>query len=816
MAVSGGWNESRIVSITESNKTRVYLSCVIKELRTFRDTVEEVLRTLGGEVVTTDIWGLEEEDLGSEIREKIEGCGIFVQLLGSSFGPEFPGNQDELSYLKFEYSCAKSAGNKIHLIALGPDCDRDQPAEVVDRPIEISDQSVAERLVKKRRNLQAGYLRELKLSGEKLHQAKSNDEARDAIFEIWSRPDEMRQRYLQRNSSSKKRTRIHAGLAAGLLVTLLAAVGLVTMSPWKSKPEEAAANVKPAIVDEAALDRIESALIARADNGLKDTVGKGFFVLDVGTYREKEEVMIYRDRCRTIEQFMGKVRGKLQSEVLTDYSKEIFALMLDDLTRPVSTRLSSKDEKKLLAGLAAGVPGPEVEAARSIFVDMIGLAQSEGNLDEARRLADLAVEADPGWRDALIVRGRIELSRAHVARRDKDRKEFESLLRSSAAMANDLVAINHPEPDALKLKILVDLNLANDFLSIEGKHPSPERPFEDFKKVEEQISDYRAKYPDDLDGGILIMDCLSRRAKRWVYGEGEVPFNRNNDNHLYAAAKLDQLADKLRIERCCLRAEVDLFTSWYEFPDQISPLTGSYTGDPKHLHRAARAALRWVNEYPDDFEGILSLINLKIRLGNAFIRNGRFDSYQAEQNYRAAWSFARTYREQNPNDLVALNLYCRSSVRLGECLLKLGSSGKSGPAFPVFKEALELSSVAYLDNPSNGFAAFGYLLSLGGMADYLEQSGELADLMEGHKYACRSVRVALDYLPENPGEIFVGLFLENAFDRVGRARSIVKDLELVNELEEELMKTVRGLINDNRKVNGLVLTLYEELNLKKK
>ena len=114
---------------------------------------------------TSDIWGLEEEDIGSEIRARIESGRIFVQLLRSSYGPVHPDEPGDLSYSRYEHSCAELAGKQIHLILAGPDCDRDQPAEDLDCPLDLSDQSGVERLLKKGRDLQESYLRELAASG---------------------------------------------------------------------------------------------------------------------------------------------------------------------------------------------------------------------------------------------------------------------------------------------------------------------------------------------------------------------------------------------------------------------------------------------------------------------------------------------------------------------------------------------------------------------------------------------------------------------------------------------------------------------------
>ncbi len=777
---------------------------------------------MGGDVETSDIWGLDEEEIESEIRAKIESCGIFVQLLGSSYGPVLPDEPGDLSYLQYEHSCAELAGKQIHLILVGPDCDRDQAAEVIDCPLENCGQPEANRLLANRRALQEGYLRELAASGYELLYAENDDEARDAVFQIWSRPDEMRKKYLVRKAGQKKRKRNHVIIAVALGVVAIGAVWLASfISPKPNpKPKETVSHLNP--VNPATLARVQNVLVGRAINGFKDSVGKGSFIFDRITDKEKFELAIYRDRYESIQQFTEELTKKSVNGTLSEDTKKILILMQDDSYEAAPAELFSTRKENLLAEIRteveSGNEGLRESAARSFLLDMISLAGSEGDLTEARHLAELALKADPQWRAARLSQGRITLSRVRNLGPGINRQMKLALLKTSAEIASKLVESRSRDPEALKFQIQVGLDLVQVSSGSKGKGQPKEKWFEDFKNLSDQCLNYQNEFPNDPDGGLLMVKYLYWTALEWIGGGSELVLRMNRDRHFRAIEELESLKGDLKNKRKYLRMEMELFRSLSQLPLRISRRAPQLIEENfEYLKRAVKASSGWDTHDPSDFESIWSLVSNQISLGDALMVPGDFsNSFEAEKSYRAALHAARIYREQSPDDLVALNLYCRAAIKLGGCLQKLGSSGESGPAFEYLEEAFQRSSASYKDEPRNGFAILGYLASLQAKADYLRSSSELVAKGEAQKLAGTAFQIALDYYREHPGDILTELHVRRALLRLQQVHPLVKDSALESEAEDQLMETLEGLMADGRTVSRPMAELYEELRLKKK
>jgi hypothetical protein len=805
--------KGKSVSHTEPNPKRVYLSCVTKELRTLRGKIEDIFSTLGGDVETTNIWGLEGEDIGSEIRAKIERCRIFVQLLGSSYGPVHPDEPGESSYLRYEHSCAELAGKQIHLILVGPGCDRDQTAEAIDDPL---DNSEAESLLEKRRGLQEDYLRELAASGYELHYAESHDEAQDAIFQIWSRPDEMRQRYLERKAREEKRKRSRRLVALALAALVIVAAWFAVSVSRKPALEARVPTAQPETVNSVVLAEIENTLIARAVHGLKNSVGKGAFVFGSATYKEKIAVIIYRDRFESTRQFIAGVTRKSLEGTLSENTKKVLILMQDNPYGTAQTAFISKGKESFLEEIRAegGREDRTDSTARSFLLDMIALARSEGDLEEARELADLAVEADPNWRAALLAKGSIALSQAHAVRRGENRQKELVHLQTSTRIAANLLESRLRDQEALKLQIMADLDLAKVNLGTSGRRFTQENLFQDFENVLDRSLNYREEFSDDPDGGLLVVECLHRMAMGLIYGRPEDVLKMNRDRHFRVIKEFGNLAEDVRNDRRVLRMETELYFSlsqlsyWISFQKQKVKEEGI-----GYLKKAVQASVAWDTNDPADFEGVWCLITNQIALGDALMRKR---AHQAEKWYRAALYAARIYREQNPDDPVALNFYCRALTKLGECLSESGSSGEFGPAFPLLNEAHELSSAAFKAEPRNGFAALGYLNSLRSLAKYLSDSSDLSDKIKAQTLDKTGFQVALDFYRAQPDETYAELQVKLAFLRLEQVDPVLRDSEILGEAEDKLMKTLRDSMENGVALSGGMADLYERLRMKKK
>ncbi|MGO8697046.1 MAG: tetratricopeptide repeat protein [Limisphaerales bacterium] len=94
----------------------IFISAVSKELKSSRQLVANTLQFLGYEPIWQDIFGTEEGDLRSMLREKIDGCEGVIQLVGKCYGAEPPALDQQfgrVSYTQYEALYARQRGKKV-------------------------------------------------------------------------------------------------------------------------------------------------------------------------------------------------------------------------------------------------------------------------------------------------------------------------------------------------------------------------------------------------------------------------------------------------------------------------------------------------------------------------------------------------------------------------------------------------------------------------------------------------------------------------------------------------------------------------------
>ncbi|MEM9018786.1 MAG: DUF4062 domain-containing protein, partial [Verrucomicrobiota bacterium] len=147
-------------------KPKFFLSAVTQEFGSLRRKVDEVVRFLGGETESMEIWGTESGDLRDILREKIDSCDEIIQIVGVGYGAEPPTVDSEygrVSYTQYEVLYAIQQGKKPYLLFAGNECRRDCPVEKLDiPPQEYPD---PEEYQEERRDLQAAYRAQLREGG---------------------------------------------------------------------------------------------------------------------------------------------------------------------------------------------------------------------------------------------------------------------------------------------------------------------------------------------------------------------------------------------------------------------------------------------------------------------------------------------------------------------------------------------------------------------------------------------------------------------------------------------------------------------------
>ena len=178
-------------------RARYFISAVTKELGTLRKKVDEVLRFLGYEVETMEIWGTESGDLRQVLRDKIDGCDGLVQIVGDAYGAEPPTPDPafgRVSYTQFEFLYAQSRGKKTWLLIAGPDACRDTALSQLDQPGQ-GDPADPAAYQAERRDLQAAYRTARRAQAHLSHKFGNTTELENAVLRLRDDSEQTRREF---------------------------------------------------------------------------------------------------------------------------------------------------------------------------------------------------------------------------------------------------------------------------------------------------------------------------------------------------------------------------------------------------------------------------------------------------------------------------------------------------------------------------------------------------------------------------------------------------------------------------------------------
>ncbi len=168
------------------NRPRLFLSAVSEELRTTRQAVAAVVRTLGFDPVSQDDFPTGYGELRQWLREQLDTCEGLIQLVGQGYGAE-PPKVDQIygrvSYTQFEFFYARNHGKKTWVIVIGKDCRRDKPPDQLDLPRDLSHPDPAGSQAE-RRALQQHYIAKLTQDNHLRHTANNDTELQNIVLRL--------------------------------------------------------------------------------------------------------------------------------------------------------------------------------------------------------------------------------------------------------------------------------------------------------------------------------------------------------------------------------------------------------------------------------------------------------------------------------------------------------------------------------------------------------------------------------------------------------------------------------------------------------
>ena len=154
-----------------SPRPTIFISAVSKELKSARQLVANTLQFLGYQPVWQDLFGTEQGDLRTMLRQKIDGCQGVVQLVGKCYGAEPPAPDEQfgrVSYSQYEALYARQQGKKTWYLFLDDDFGTDAHEPELEQV----------------RELQAAYRRRLQSESQLYHPLNSREALEASVLKL--------------------------------------------------------------------------------------------------------------------------------------------------------------------------------------------------------------------------------------------------------------------------------------------------------------------------------------------------------------------------------------------------------------------------------------------------------------------------------------------------------------------------------------------------------------------------------------------------------------------------------------------------------
>ena len=402
-------------------RARYFISAVSKELGTLRKKVDEVLRFLGYEVETMEIWGTESGDLRQVLRDKIDGCDGLIQLVGDAYGAEPPTPDPafgRVSYTQFEFLYAQSRGKKTWLLIAGPDACRDTAVSELDQP-GPGDRCDPAAYQAERRDLQAAYRTARRAQAHLSHKFGNATELENAVLRLRDDSEQTRREFRawqQRLVEGQERNqrRLHWGLGGVAATVLLVGAGLLWFNYSNTKTIVAQTAAQQQITTE----RIRAHLLTAVEDTYRRDLQAAETLADWQA-REQQRQAAATQRAAQLARIEDlaasfaaiEARGEA-SGVFTELTRILKEQGVDPaLAYVAAKRVGILDQVRARQAAARQRNRDDLQP----LLTSAGLYAAKGEAEPARALYQEVLELEPEWPAALDGNRRFLIAQGDLA-----------------------------------------------------------------------------------------------------------------------------------------------------------------------------------------------------------------------------------------------------------------------------------------------------------------------------------------------------------------------------------------------------------------
>jgi tetratricopeptide (TPR) repeat protein len=715
------------------NDPAIFISTVTREFASTRQRVANILTRLGYAPVWQDVFGTEPGDLRQMLRDKIDGCEGFVQIVGEAFGAEPPTADAEfgrVSYTQFEFLYAERCRKKTWLIFADHACTRDVPLDQLDLPADPH-HSDPVAYQTERRQLQQDYCQRLKAGGHLRYQPVSDDQLDLTIERLRDELAELRRgfRRWQKNVvramavvallvvcvlgglwwMKRSQQQGFAAIAAGQKVTSARIrAHLLEASEQKRDEELALAEKEPTSEERERLreaaTKAHTLRVSRIDD-----------LADSFTELEKQEdaTPVFREMTRIL------------SEEGVDAALAYADRQRQSVLDRVHTRAAAFHEQNRTELL------PLLKAA--------DLQSTKGQTAEARSSYQQLLDLEPDWPDGLQAFAWFLYDQSFKAETDGTLSAAVTDAEQSLALAQRLQAQDQARPQSQRV-LAVALGQMADVVIQRGQPGDAEQALQDYTRSL------------DLSEALLKANPDSAQATRDVSvglnGRGDFLAKRGQPGD--AEQALQDYTRSLDLSEALLTANPDSAQAAQDVSTSLNR-RGDFLyarGQPGDAEQALQDYTRCLDlsealltANPDSAQATRG-VSVSLNRRGAFLaaRGQPGDAEQALQDYTRSLNLSEALLKANPDSVQATRDVSVTLEFRGAFLAARGQPGDAEQALQDYTRGLDIREALLKANPDSAEAALHVAISYVRMAALAERTG--------HGDAMASWRRAYDILAE--------------------------------------------------------------------
>ncbi|MEQ1906437.1 MAG: tetratricopeptide repeat protein, partial [Pirellulaceae bacterium] len=453
--------------------TRVFISCVSRELGTVRQLIKKGLEDNDYHAVVQESFPPDYRQLVEKLEERIRSCDAMIHIAGHCYGAEpkqRPDNQPRRSYTQLEYDIAVKLGKPVYVFVTADGFPSDQcPSEDDER-----------------RQLQAGHRQRLTSSGIDYNPTRSREELAQKIRSLQFKVESLQSELVSVDQKLTTGSRKLAYWLAGLAVLALVSLGIgwyvirqldTHGEKLATLPGEAAsatlAHVQELFSDPDVLSgKIKSFIRQRADEELAKARDQK------ANWQQVDEIHKRRDQAlENVEDLIANIRDGLTGDPDPIFT-EAARILAEEGPAEAIEYLESKrpDTLKEVDKIIESQSQAEEKKRELLGRILMEADLHKTNLawNKALELYKIVVDRAPKWSQALGEYGRLlrQLARYSEARPLLEAaEEFASGNAEISLAANDLGLLENDEANWDAAEPLYRRALAIDEQSYGAEHP---------------------------------------------------------------------------------------------------------------------------------------------------------------------------------------------------------------------------------------------------------------------------------------------------------------------------------------------------------